>query len=302
MIRVGVAGWDYPDWNGVVYPAHTSRGFDRLAFLANYFDVIEINTSFYRIPSPTTARSWASRVSSTGYFTFTAKLHRDMTHAPPGGEADGAMPAPEEAAARYREAIEPLLEAGRLGAVLMQFPHAFHDRPRARERLQGLAGLLRGLPLVAEFRHRSWDHADALQFLHELGIGFCNIDQPSVGSTLRPTGHVTSPIAYVRLHGRNADAWFRPDASVAERYDCLYSDEELRPWAERAERLAERAEEVFIVANNHYRGKAPVSALMLKSALTRRRVAAPPELLASYPELVAKAVARGAGPEQGSLF
>ena len=302
MIRVGVAGWDYPDWSGLVYPAHATRAFDRLAFLATYFDVIEINSSFYRIPSPATTRSWASRVSSTGCFSFTAKLHRDLTHLSPGRAGDEAMPPPEEGAARYREAVEPLREAGRLGAVLMQFPHAFHDRPQARERLQQLADLLRGLPLVAEFRHRSWDHADALQFLHDLGVGFCNIDQPNLGSTLRSTGHVTSPNAYVRLHGRNADAWFRPDATVAQRYDYLYSEEELRPWAERAERMAERAEEVFIVANNHYRGKAPTNALMLKAALTRRQVAAPPELLAAYPVLASKAVARASGPEQRNLF
>src|SRR5262249_39573605 len=151
----------------------------------------------------------------------------------------------------------------------------FHDGQGTRRHLETLAGLLAGLPLVAEFRHRSWDHEDALRFLHGLGVGFCNIDQPQVGGTLRATGHVTSRIAYVRLHGRNAAAWFGPDQPAHARYDYLYSGEELRPWAERAERLTERAEEVFIIANNHYRGKGPANALMLKAMLSRARVRAP---------------------------
>lgn len=305
MIRVGVAGWDYPDWAGIVYPAPLPRGFDRLAFLSEYFDAVEINVTFYRQPDRKSVRSWAGRVEPGGAFRFTAKLFQALTH---GGRAPGAAPeAPatvymKTEADRFLEGIDPLLSAGLLGAVLMQFPQSFHDRAPSREHLEALAGLLRGVPLVAEVRHRSWNHDDALRFLAGLGIGFCNVDQPRIGATLPPTAHATTSLAYVRLHGRNAANWFNTRGGPASRYDYLYSMEELAPWVERALGLADRAEEVFIVANNHYRGKGPVNALMLKAALTRRRVPAPADLVAAYPSLGKMTKPPAGGPVQGRLF
>lgn len=321
MIRVGVAGWDYSDWAGIVYPSPLPRGFDRLAFLAELFDTIEINVTFYRQPDARAARSWAERVSSNGSFRFTAKLFNPLTHA---GRLPGRSgPAPEGdldvrdlrgEAERYRDGIEPLLQKGLLGAVLMQFPQSFHDLPAARRRLETLTGMLRGLPLVAEVRHASWNHDEALRFLAALGVGFCNVDQPRLGSTLGPTGHVTAPPAYIRLHGRNARNWFRarqeggdedPGRAAdggAHRYDYLYTMEELRPWVERAERLEERAGDVFIIANNHYRGKAAANALMLRSVLERRRVRAPSGLLSAYPALRTMAEPVRQPPVQRPLF
>jgi len=334
LIRIGVAGWDYPDWAGIVYPSPLPGAFDRLSFLAGFFDAVEINVTFYRRPDPTTVSSWINRVSSMSSFRFTAKLYQALTHAgtsrpvrqrPPWNNVamrmkSAAATPPDEidlkAEARsYRTGIKPLLESGRLGAVLMQFPQSFHDRSESRTRLRTLAGLLAGLPLVAEFRHRSWDNKGALDFLRDLDVGFCNIDQPSLGATLPPTAHLTSPVGYVRLHGRNAASWFtRHERGKAEgaggrsgsaRYDYYYSPEELRPWVERARSLAERAEEVFIIANNHYRGKGPANALMLKSALESRRVRAPADLVSVFPGLkeCTEPVASGkAAPAQGRLF
>ena len=322
MIRIGVAGWDYPDWAGVVYPARAPRGFDRLSFLAGYFDVVEINSTFYRQPDPKAAASWASRVSSKSSFQFTAKLHQSLTHAPTGslssrnrsGSAPGRLDSRAEARA-YRAGIEPLVEAGRLGAVLMQFPHAFHDRPENRAHLEAVTGLLPGLPLVAEFRHRSWDNEGAIALLRDLGVGFCNIDQPALGATLPPTAHVTSRVAYARLHGRNAANWFAPRGAggaqaagrpAGARYDYFYSLEELRPWVERTRSIAASAEEVFVIANNHYRGKGPANALMLRSAVSGQRVRAPADLVAAYPVLQEMADPVGPRrrevPRQGRLF
>jgi uncharacterized protein YecE (DUF72 family) len=310
MIRVGIAGWDYPDWEGIVYPSPLPSRFDRLAFLADLFDSIEINVTFYRQPDPDAARSWAGRVPAGGRFRFTAKLFRGLTHpatplgrgrAGPSPESAGAE-ALEEATASYRAGIEPLQAAGLLGAVLMQFPHSFHDRPESRARVERLVALLPGLPLVAEFRHNTWDHDGALRFLHDLGVGFCNIDQPAVGATLRPTGHVTSRVAYIRLHGRNGANWFRGREEAASRYDYLYSSEELRPWIERARRLEERAEEIYIIANNHYRGKGPANALMIKADLSGRKVKAPAALVETYRVLREAATPFDAGPIQGRLF
>ena len=330
MIRVGVAGWDYPDWAGIVYPSPLPRGFDRLSFLAGFFDAIEINVTFYRQIDPKTSASWVERVQSNRAFLFTAKLYQVLTHARTSSLSVGrrAEAARSRTRARsgagagdlpgqariYLEGIRPLSESGRLRAVLMQFPHAFHDTTGNREHLALLVELLPGLPLVAEFRHRSWDNEGALSFLRSLGVGFCNIDQPELGSTLRPSEHVTSPVAYIRLHGRNARSWFgrergeslpeRPAGSA--RYDYFYSMAELQPWAERARRMSAGAEEVFIIANNHYRGKGPANAFMLKGALGAGRVRAPADLVAAYPDLqkVAEPVESRAvrRPRQGRLF
>lgn len=298
MLHFGVAGWDYPDWEGVVYPDPQPRGFDRLEFLADFLDVVEINVTFYRQPDAAACRGWVRRLSGHPAFRLTAKLFRDMTH--PASVDRGALSA---GAARYREGIAPLLEAGRLGAVLAQFPHRLHDEPAARRHLEYLAADLAGLPLVAEFRHRSWDHEEALRFLHGLGVGFCNVDQPLLKGALRPTGHVTSPVAYIRLHGRNAENWFKENGPAWARYDYFYPEEELRPWVERAGRLAERAEDVFIIANNHYRGQAPANALMLKAMATQTRVPAPAALVRAHKPLATHARAREkARPAQGDLF
>lgn len=298
MLHFGVAGWDYPDWEGVVYPTPQPRGFDRLEFLADFLDVVEINVTFYRQPDAAACRGWVRRLQAHPGFRMTAKLFRDLTH--PAAVDRGALAAE---AARYREGIAPLLEAGRLGAVLAQFPHRLHDDPGARRHLEYLAADLSGIPLVAEFRHRSWDHEEALRFLHRLGVGFCNVDQPALKGALRPTGHVTSPVAYIRLHGRNAANWFKSDRPAWARYDYFYAEEELRPWVERAGRLADRAEEVFIIANNHYRGQAPANALMLKAMATRTRVDAPGALLRAHKPLAAHARLREpARTAQGDLF
>jgi uncharacterized protein YecE (DUF72 family) len=242
---------------------------------------------------------------------FTAKLYQALTHARTSTGTDLWS-----SARTYLEGIGPLLDSGRLGAVLMQFPHAFHDEPGSRRHLALLAEMLPGLPLVAEFRHRSWDNEGATEFLKSLGVGFCSIDQPALGSTLPPTEHVTSRVAYIRLHGRNAANWFARRGRAAEpatgreagsaRYDYYYSPAELQPWVDRARRMAERAEEVFIIANNHYRGKGPANTLMVKSALVSRRVRVPADLVAAYRDLkdVAEPVEVRAArrPRQGRLF
>ncbi|HEU4402487.1 MAG TPA: DUF72 domain-containing protein [Candidatus Polarisedimenticolia bacterium] len=305
MIRVGIAGWDYPDWAGIVYPSRPPRGFDRLAFLASFFDVIEINSTFYRQPDHRAASSWARRVKRNKEFRFTAKLYRGFTH---GGRIPGLPSLPSTGtglaaeAERYRSGLEPLLAAGLLQAVLMQFPQSFHDGTESRVRVESLARTFSGLPLVAEFRHRSWDNQEVLRLLRDLGIGFCNLDQPRLGSTLEPTEHLTAPLAYVRLHGRNADNWFTPRATAASRYDYFYSMAELEPWLERARRLAQSAREVVIIANNHYRGKGPANGLMLRAALLGERVKAPASLVETYPPLAARADRLPSEAAQGRLF
>jgi uncharacterized protein YecE (DUF72 family) len=276
-IRVGPAGWDYPDWRGVVYPAVKKKGFDPLAYLARYFRTIEINSTFYGPATAKTARSWSDRVAHNPAFRFTAKMWRRFTH-----ERDAAFSADDVRAAR--EGLDVLAAAGRLGAVLLQFPWSFRNDGAANEWLRDLFGAFAGLPLVLEVRHASWSDPDVLEWLRERGVGLVNIDQPLFGSSLEPAAVVTSRVGYVRLHGRNYQEWFRQKATRDERYDYLYRADELEPWVARIRQIAAGATtgEVYAVTNNHHIGKAVVNAEMIEAMLTGARVPAPPELFARY--------------------
>jgi uncharacterized protein YecE (DUF72 family) len=274
--RIGLAGWSYPDWKGRVYPAKPPRGFDPLAYLAEYFDTIEINGTFYRIPTVKSTRDWAARVAGHPGFKFTAKLPQVFTH---------KRQATSEDEAALKAALAPLHDAGRLGALLLQFPYAFHHTPENRAYLQHLVECFRDYPLVLEVRHRSWDVPSAYEFLRERGVGFCNIDQPQVSYALGLTQQVTSAIGYLRLHGRNAVAWFQDDANRDARYDYLYTAAELDEITEVLARIAAQARDVYLIANNHFRGQAALNALDVRRRLTRAPVNVPPQLMAAYPEV-----------------
>ena len=281
MIRIGSAGWSYPDWEGIVYPARKSESFDPLACLAAIVDCIEINSSFYRIPRAEAAASWVKRTSAFPEFLFTAKLWRGFTHEshPPAGDAA------REAARAFRESMKPLREAGRLGALLVQFPYSFHNNADNRSRLREIVERFGDFSIVVEVRHSSWLTTEFLASLREQGIAFCNIDQPALSSNIPPTTHVTSATAYVRLHGRNAAAWFDEGAGRDRRYDYLYSNEELSGWAERIISMAARARDVFVIANNHFGGQGIANALELKSIVAGAKVKAPAGVLERFPRL-----------------
>lgn len=276
-IRVGPAGWDYPDWQGIVYPGPKSKRFDPLAYLSHYFRTIEINSTFYGPASVKTARSWASRVAHAADFRFTAKLWRRFTH-----ERDTAFSAAEVKTAR--DGFDVLAAAGKLGAVLLQFPWSFRNDGPANEWLRDLFDAFAGLPLVVEVRHASWNDPDLLEWLEERGVGLVNIDQPLFGSSIKPAAHATARIGYVRLHGRNYRDWFRQKATRDERYDYLYSARELEPWVGRIREIAARPAtgEVYAVTNNHHLGKAIVNAEMIEAMLLGSCVRAPPELYERY--------------------
>jgi len=261
-ILIGSAGWSYKDWQGKVYPDPPPPGFDPLAYLARYLPVIEVNSSFYRPPTARMSETWARRTPES--FVFTAKAWERFTHDRERfTEADARL---------FQEGIAPLLAAGKLGALLLQFPWTFQDGKAARDRIRRAADALRGwAPLVIELRHNSWLHA--LDFLREQQLNFCNIDQPPSSTAITGTRLVTGPIAYVRLHGRNAKAWFRKDATVAEKYDYLYSREELRMWEDAIREM--EAEKTFVILNNHFQGKGIANAFMLLKALGKDAVPPP---------------------------
>ncbi len=282
MIRFGPAGWDYKDWRGIVYPRPAPRGFDPLAYLARFFGVVEVNSSFYRPLAAKVARDWCRRVAASRDFRFTAKLWQRFTH-----ERESPFTAEEVELAR--EGLDALAGEGRLGAVLLQFPWSFKRDEASREWLRDVVRALSGLPLVLEVRHASWNVPELYESLAEQGIGFVNVDQPLFRNSMKPSAVATAKVGYIRVHGRNYRDWFREKAGRDARYDYLYSAAELEPWADRAKSLAEegRAKDIYVVTNNHFRGQAPANALMLESMVEGGKVPAPPGLVETYREALA---------------
>src|SRR4029078_12708118 len=277
IIRVGPAGWSYKDWEGGVYPQKPGKTFDPLEYLARFFDTIEINSSFYRPPVPTTTKAWVRRVAGNKKFVFTAKLHRLFTH-----ERGKATKKDEK---EYRQGMDVLAKAGKLGAILLQFPWSFKNTPDDRVYLGKLVEKFSDYPLVLEVRHTSWNTPEVYEWLAERDVGICNIDQPVFARSIRPQALTTSPIGYVRLHGRNYQNWFRDKAPVHERYNYLYSLDELDPWLVRIKEVSKQTRETYVITNNHFRGQAVVNAVEIKAALKEEPVPAPAPLFKVYPRL-----------------
>jgi uncharacterized protein YecE (DUF72 family) len=304
VIRFGPAGWEYPDWAGIVYPKPEPRGFDRLRFLARFFATVEVNATFYRPFAADVAARWCERVADVPAFRFGAKVWRRFTHE--RGTAFGA-----EEVAQARAALDRLKAEGRLGAALLQFPWSFKRDAAAEEWLRGLYRAFAGLPLAVEVRHASWDAPEVLAELAEAGVGIVNVDQPLFHASIRPAARVTAPVAYVRVHGRNYRDWFRRDAGRDARYDYLYSAGELEPWARRISELAAggaagvtaAVPDVYVVTNNHFRGQAAANALMLEAMVERRGVEAPAGLVVAYPDALRPyAIAAANEPMAPELF
>ncbi len=277
MIRVGPAGWSYKDWEGIVYPAKKAAKFDPLAYLSDIFDTVELNNTFYRPPTPQMGKSWAKRVESNPRFKFTAKLYRGFTHE--------RKVLTEQDESLFKSGLEPLAENNRLGALLIQFPYSFHDTKENREYVKNLADRFKDYPLMLEVRHASWDRASVYRFLREIGMGFCNIDQPQVSYCIGHTRKVTGNVGYLRLHGRNKKEWFREGAGRDARYDYLYQDFELFEITDWIRQIGREAEEVYVILNNHYHGQAVCNALEIKARLGEKNLRITELLRVHYPQL-----------------
>ena len=277
-LRIGTAGWDYPDWKGVVYPPKAGRYFQPLAFLARHFGAVEVDSTFYRIPDPIRTGEWVRQVSDFPGFRFTVKLFQAFTHTRKASLVD------ERA---FHRAMEPLVRFRRLSAVLVQWPWSFKNTAEHRKVLEEILSRFAAYPLAVELRHDSWGGREVLDLLRARGAAFCNIDQPALARCIGPTAAVTSRLAYFRFHGRNATAWFQDGAGRDERYNYLYGAGELAPWERSIREVSEVAEEVVVVFNNHFRGKAVVNAFQLQAALAGAKQAVPGALIEAYPELEA---------------
>jgi len=273
---IGPAGWDYPDWQGVVYPPGL-KGADRLTFLATLFTAMEINVTFYRPIPADYARRWLAAVDQNPDFRFTAKVWQVFTH-------ERRLPAAD--LAQFQAGLTPLLYAGKLGVLLAQFPYSFHNTEENRAYLVQLKAALQKFPLAVEVRHRSWQQRAVREFLAEVGLDFCNIDQPMVSYPMGATRWVTGTRGYLRCHGRRQDTWFEFGDDRGARYDYLYSPEELEDLANRTRELEAKARETYVIFNNHPAGQAVANALELISLLQPgHKISPPPGLLTAFPRL-----------------
>jgi uncharacterized protein YecE (DUF72 family) len=285
-IRIGTSGWSYPSgpgtWNGIFYPSRARGGrsakVDELAFYAEHFDTVEVNASFYRLPDPELVRSWAARTPAG--FDFSLKLFQKFTHPgmykkahAPGMPADdeiAAIPAVTRADAdAFKAAIDPLAGAGKLGALLAQFPPSFRAGDDARDYLGWLLQAFRGYPVAVELRHKSWsdDMGGTLALLNSFGAAWAQIDEPkfrfSIRQNLLPN---LRTLYYMRLHGRNADTWWTHD-HPDERYNYLYTPDEIDGFAETVDTVRRLVHKIYVYMNNHFAGKAVANAATLRHRL-----------------------------------
>jgi uncharacterized protein YecE (DUF72 family) len=286
--HVGTAGWSYEDWAGIVYPENRGKEFHPLPFLAALINIVEINSTFYRTPAVTMSRYWVQRVAPFPDFLFTVKVHQAFTH---DRESWTHKDADD-----FKLGIEPLRAGGRLASLLFQFPWSFIGTPAHRDYLVRLFRLFWGYPMTVEVRHSSWDNPDFYELLTAHQVCFCNIDQPVLRNSIKPSAVTTIPeFSYVRLHGRNYKDWFREGAGRDERYNYLYARDELQEWIQRIRQLGANSEKVFVITNNHYRGQAMANALQIKNMITEEKLEIPLTLLKTYPVLeeIVKKIAKG---------
>ncbi|MFN7924303.1 MAG: DUF72 domain-containing protein [Bryobacteraceae bacterium] len=293
IVRVGVAGWQFPHWDRYVYPRPKPRSFHPLEFLAERFDVVEAPQPFYDYPRPELTRLWASKVEHNPRFQFTVRLHRDFTH-------ERSLDAAKIKA--FSEGLEPLAKRGKLGCVLMQFPSAFRFNAENKDFLIRLRREFHRFPLVAELRHGSWATEEGVGTLIDYHISFCNLDQPEGVRATPPTSYLTWRLGYVKLHGRQVgpahDAFDDRSYRVTGN-DYLYSLAQLEQWKARIARFAPHAEATYVIFNNDASGKSVINALQMQSVIqgVERPVAKPPAVV-----IPIRPVEVPAAPVQQSLF
>ena len=251
-IRVGTSGYSFMDWVGPFYPPGTPRG-AMLDHYRRYFSTVEVNSTYYRLPPPSTMRGMAQRTPAD--FQFMVKLPGELTHGRQG------QAGPAEA---FRRTVEPLVEAGKFAGALAQFPFSFKRSPEGEDYLGWLRHALPETSLFVEFRHASWDVPELEATLRQRDLGFCSVDEPRLPGLIPQKAMVAGETAYVRFHGRNAGAWW---SGGSERYNYLYRTEELQEWAEVIRELSQHARQTYVFFNNCHAGHAVVNAHMMEELL-----------------------------------
>jgi uncharacterized protein YecE (DUF72 family) len=258
VILVGTSGFSYADWRGSFYPEGLGQK-DMLAFYARRFPVVELNFSYYRMP---TARTLAGMEAQTPPgFEFLIKAHQSMTHDIPADQAGR-----DQVFGEFRGALRPVEEAGKLGCVLFQFPWAHRPTPASLRYLEEMRDAYSDLRLVVEFRNAEWDRPDIHEALRRGGLGYCCVDEPRLKGLMPARSLTTSDIGYVRFHGRNAAKWWK-HKEAWERYDYLYTLGELQEWEPRVAEMEERTTKTYVLFNNCHAGQAARNAQMMLGLL-----------------------------------
>ena len=272
-IYIGIAGWSYPDWKGIVY---TDSKIDQLEYVSRFVDCVEINSTFYRPPFEKTTKTWLERTSEKSDFFFTAKLHKDFTH---DGKLDRDM------VKQFHKGFEPFLESGKLKHLLAQFKYDFDDTDLHRAHLSKIVEMFSdAFNLALEVRHKSWQKNDTLKFLESLGVSVCNLDYPTTWNSFDMQNCTVGTNGYFRMHGRNAAKWFSK-AGRDETYNYYYNEEELSQIKIRVNELAKAFHTLTVITNNHYRGAELANALELRCLITGQKQPVPEGLLREYPQL-----------------
>ena len=271
VVRLGTCSWADEGLLKRWYPREVRTAETRLRYYAERFDTVEVDSPFYRLPSPENAARWADRTPAG--FVFHAKASKEMT----GHEETESR---ERAFAEFRASLGPLEESGKLRGVLLQFHPRVKKSPEALNELRGVGELLAPLVPLIEFRHRSWiteeERADTLAFLEQNGLAYVSVDSPRTrASNVMPRiAAATHDVAYIRFHGRNWKTWNKKTKTSGERFDWLYSLEDLEDWVEPIAKLAEEAREVYAMFNNNRHDYAPRSAQVLRGLLDEAGVEA----------------------------
>jgi uncharacterized protein YecE (DUF72 family) len=265
-IYIGTSGWSYPKgegtWKGHFYP---SGKINELEYYSQFFNTVEINSSFYRPPNPGYVYNWVKRVPWD--FLFTVKLWQKFTHPKMYEEATGEAAAiSQDDVDLFRRSLEPLARYGKLGALLAQFPPSFKNDGFGRQTMEAVIKTFNEYRLAVELRHRSWsDDENTARFLRENNVTWVQIDEPKFRSSIAVEVPVTSDMAYFRFHGRNAEMWWRGDSE--SRYKYLYSSDEINELAEKVQVASEQTNLTFALFNNHWQGYAPRNAIDLQKTL-----------------------------------
>ncbi|MCU7490303.1 MAG: DUF72 domain-containing protein [Bacteroidota bacterium] len=289
---IGTAGWSYKDWVPNFYPKGQSAGFDWLEFYSRYFNMVEVNATYYAYLSPKAAAGWVEKVEKADNFLFTVKLHQDFTHA---RKFEGANIKAVQAN------LDILAAAGRLGGLLIQFPYSFAFNSAALEHVRLLNDIFGGCNRFLEVRHSSWNNEEAYHFLHELDISLCTIDQPQLGRSVAFEPVITNSRAYFRFHGRNTEAWkqsvnnygkSQTYEQASERYKYLYSPGELVEIENKIKEIYDSVKDVYVVMNNHPSTYGIVNAFEMMHMLRgRNKITVPLNALKAFPRLTPIALA-----------
>lgn len=286
QLYIGTSGWSYKDWIGSFYPPAHHAAFDMLEFYSDYFNSVEVNSTYYSYISPKTAEGWIKKIEHKEDFLFTIKLHNDFTH---------VRKYSKDNIKSVKALLDVLNNAGRLGGLLVQFPYSFIMNKENAYHLKYIIDDFSEYHKFIEVRHKSWLLDRFFNFVRENNSSLCTIDQPILGEAIDFKMINAGENSYIRLHGRNENAWihslsnFGKDQTEEQknaRYDYLYSPAELAQIGLRIRPIMENIKRIFIFFNNHPKGNAVANAFELLHFLKNNiGLELPETTLKAYPRL-----------------